>query len=112
MDIFLKSFDFIPLLWMGFVGMLTNVLQACHPYLPVVLSLALVGNVQSQKYLFLAGFANSQVGFHFGQGSILLWLASRGGSSGISGWTVSNNGDAAVICIIAVAVPAHLQQYW
>jgi hypothetical protein len=39
-------------------------------------------------------------------------LPCRGGSSGIAGWTVSNNGDVAAISIIVAAAAAHLQQYW
>jgi hypothetical protein len=51
--------------------------------------------------------------FCFGQGSILLlWLTCRGGCSGIAGWTVSDNGDVAVIRIVSAAAAAHLQQYW
>jgi hypothetical protein len=38
-------------------------------------------------------------------------LTCRGGSSGIAGWTVSNNGDVAFISIV-VAVAVRLQQYW
>jgi hypothetical protein len=41
-----------------------------------------------------------------------LWLTCRGGCSGIAGWTVSNNGDAAVIHIVVAAAAAHLWQYW
>jgi hypothetical protein len=55
------------------------------------------------KILFLVNFVNSWLWFCFDQGSILLWTSSRGGSSGIFGWTVSDNGDVAVIHIVVVA---------
>jgi hypothetical protein len=56
-------------------------------------------------------FFEAKASYQLVLGSILLWTTSRGDSSGIAGWTVTNNGDVSVIIIVVTVDAAHLQGY-
>jgi hypothetical protein len=121
-----KSWDFIPLPWMGLVEMFTNALASIVSSLaekfddfPMELPLAFVdgdlcvflrifffATVGSFDFVLVSAFGSA-----FSRGAFFFCPAEEG-RSGIFGWPVSDKVDASGISIVVAAAAANLRWYW